>query len=173
MTAEAVEALSKSVLTMDTARRVGWAKAYAAQSNAEDLSRQVNIAEDERSIHRRYSSFVTGYLVRYAQEPLSPMTPEWVSEVLTHRDVVLDSDEMDRGRRAAEDSLQQWTANAEVRQARREERLAAAKESERLFANARKKERLMLARRYGFTHDRDFIAGCDAAFGRVDVAATA
>jgi hypothetical protein len=67
---DVVEALSTSVTAIDGARRVGWAKAYAAEARAEDVSRDLNIARGDVQVLMKFAAFMYGVVQAAAPEAL-------------------------------------------------------------------------------------------------------
>ena len=164
-TDDTTTALTKSVLNMDASRRVGWAKAFSAEASADDLARQVNIATSERDIFRRYAGYVTGFLQRYSQEPLAPLTQTLIDEAIGNRDAVLDSVDLQNGRELAAAAIRGWSDAQADRADRQLAKKGRVRESSRLYKDARQSELRRLAARYGFANGREFESWCDEFFG--------
>lgn len=150
---QTVEALTKAVTASDAGRRVGWARAYAAESSKENLSHDVNILRMERDIMRRAASFLYGFFIRYleirgdgsaAREALS----RWSEQV----GAVLDPDIGRAGREAAESLIVVDEERAAAKAAEKAERKRVGNQLERAWKEGRARERELLAKRYGFAN---------------------
>jgi len=62
--AEVVGAVAKSINTMDTSRRVAWAKMYAALQRGEEAERDLERAREDRILLSRFGGFAFGALQR-------------------------------------------------------------------------------------------------------------
>lgn len=62
-----VAALSKAVISIDGARRVGWAKAFSAIRQLESVSCDFNIADTDRKLYREKFSYLWGFFREYIE----------------------------------------------------------------------------------------------------------
>ncbi len=146
-----VEALSRAVLASDSGRRVGWARAYAAETSKDELSRDVNMARAERDIMRRSASFLYGFLTRYVEgeSDAAPVMQQALRGHVEHIGAVLDSAVIAAGREAA-DALVHYSRSVGDRAADKKLRKEKA---ERLWKNARQQERKLLMEPYGIPNE--------------------
>lgn len=147
-TADHINALTTAVTNTDKARRVGWARAYAAEQTKDDLSRDINILRSERDIMRRAWSFMFGFIERY-----TPQAHYMLNQRLKTMGAILDPGAATGGRRAADIQMEQDGQRAERETAAKAER----RKNERMWKNAREAERERLRKRYGFPDEAAFI----------------
>lgn len=77
------QALATSVMSLDAARRVGWAKAFAALDKVDGLSKEVNLRDYEiRALRRAYSRLL-GLVTHLAGFPKSAILDEEISAHMT------------------------------------------------------------------------------------------
>lgn len=102
-----IAALSTSVISIDGARRVGWAKAFAALRQLETVSHDYNVAEGDRVIFREKTSFLMGYMEKVLREFGTPGNFLWAdlrdrlglaSDVALWEDALLDQGQVRVGR---------------------------------------------------------------------------
>lgn len=151
---DTIDALARAVGASDAGRRVGWARAYSAESSKDQLSRELNIMRLERDIMRRAASFLFGFMRTYLQRRGDGAVAEqaltrWAANV----DRILDTDVVKAGKDAAEHILpldeQAADALASRQAAKRARRNAAGRD----FKTARGQERKLLMKRYGFDNE--------------------
>lgn len=118
---QVLEALSKSVMTMDSARRVAWAKAFNALDRVEALEEEVRIMRDERIALRRAYSRLLGFVQHMASARSEVMDRELAAHIAAERTFRHD-DAWDKGcalGREHEALVKEWTEEHRVRVAER------------------------------------------------------
>jgi hypothetical protein len=158
---EQITALTRAVGGAEAGRRVGWARAYAAESSKDELSRDVNILRMERDIMRGAASFLFGFFRGYLeQRGDSHLAQTALSRWHANVDKVLDAKIVKAGREAAAavaqqspEELARRAKRAASRAETKQEKKARANQSARLFKHARDQERKLLMERFGFDNE--------------------
>jgi hypothetical protein len=92
------DALVTALSVTDTARRVGWAKYYSSAEQADELSRDLNMARSDRDLVSRFAGYLYGALGVAAPSIISKL-PEAVDRLGVLG--MLPSASIDAGRRTA------------------------------------------------------------------------
>lgn len=72
-----IEALSRAVVGIDSSRRVGWARAFAALRQVDGLSHDLNIANEDRAFFYERLSYTLGWTHRVMKEFVRPGNMLW------------------------------------------------------------------------------------------------
>jgi len=96
--AEAVDTLVKALNGVDASRRAGWAKKFAADAKVDELSRLVNIVSEQRDDLKRALSWLFGVSMSLGRRTYDGELFEAMRQELAEWDVVLDPDDIERGR---------------------------------------------------------------------------
>lgn len=91
------EALARSVLSIDGARRVGWARAFSAEEKLDDLSADLNRAMGDRENFKSGLSFLWGFTVEFLRTT-EPLLYEDVKKRVLKWERVLDPKLIGQGR---------------------------------------------------------------------------
>ena len=166
--AETIDALSKAVGATDAGRRVGWARAFAAESSKEDLSRQLNVLRSERDIMRKAASFLVGFLRAYLQmrgdtAAAQQVLARWSNGV----DRVLDDQVVAAGREAAASLVAVDADLASKRERRAEDKRERIKDHRRAERKLRAYERAYLVKKFGFPNEAAMLNWLDQYVERV------
>ena len=151
---EQVDTLLRGLDASDAARRVGWARAYAAESSKDELSRDVNMLRAERDIMRAAASFLLGFFRIYLERRGDTLTARaalarWSANV----DRVLDDEVVAAGREAAERLVVLEPLLAAERAAKKAAQKSKRNKADREFKAARSVERKYMMKRYGFDNE--------------------
>lgn len=157
MSEHTIEALAKGLNAADAGRRVGWARAYAAEASKDELSRQVNMHRAERDIMRSAASFLYGFIKGYAQERGDVgVVDEALSRWSQQAGAVLDEEKVKAGREAGR-SIPDAVARRDARKAEKKAERDAKKAGQNLYQRgwkaARGRESELLVKRYGFSNE--------------------
>lgn len=147
-TPDQIEALTRSVISTDNARRVGFARAFAAEASKEQLSRDLNVMRMQRDTMRRTLSFAVGFIRGYAPQQSSDALGRHVRQM----EAVLDQRIVGLGRKAGQESLtpDQELKREELKVKKKAEKRRSAQHHGREFRAAREQERKLIMKRYGF-----------------------
>lgn len=189
-TPDQVAALSKAVITIDGARRVGWAKAFSAIRQLETVSCDFNIADTDRKLYREKFSYLWGFFREYmdlfgapgsaAQAALlrqlgadslteldssGVLEPNqaWAGREYARNLIEVSADLADDKASASPDEVLQKLAQRRLRRKRNRDRSPEdVKRHEDLFQTAKKRTMYELAEEFGYSS----IAGLREALKR-------
>lgn len=92
-------ALSASVLSIDASRRVGWAKAFAAEGSRDEMARDLNVARADAAIYAKFAGFMYGAMTVLYPGLINHL-PKGIDR--THLMSALPAMSINAGRRAAQ-----------------------------------------------------------------------
>lgn len=92
-------ALVKSVHAMDSSRRVGWAKAFAAAEQAEEAHRIAALTAGDRDAYRWGASFLWGVLMEWTNGLDAPEVRDHLIDNIGELAFILDTSAVSTGRR--------------------------------------------------------------------------
>jgi len=149
---ETERALSKAVVTLDSSRRVGWAKAFATAEKLEEASRDINVLTGDRNAFRKGLSYLYGFYTGWTQGAADGAIAQALQDVTDGYDLVLDSNIVAAGLRRGEQlrDVDEFVSGEADRQA--EQKLARRQSQDALdkaFRAGQDHERRRLAKRYG------------------------
>lgn len=155
---EQIDSLIRGLDAADAGRRVGWARAYAAESSKDELSRDVNMLRMERDIMRSAASFLLGFFRVYLERRGDTAAARTALTRWTENaDRVLDPEVVAAGREAADKVIEIEPRLAAEREARAAEKKRRQAQNTRQFKEARGQERKLLMKRYGFANEAAFL----------------
>jgi hypothetical protein len=155
------DALIKTLNGVDASRRAGWAKKYAADERAEELSRLVNILSEQRDDMRRALGWLFGVAMALGKDTYDGDLFAALQAEVNEWEVALDPEDIARGRQRS------WEIDTQNGSTRANQvKYVKARRSMKNAARLRDVVEKRFARRYGFKDGRQFVAACDAAFGR-------
>ena len=105
MSTEPLEQAVRVLHGVDAARRVGWAKAYAAEQSKEELSRELNMMREERDIMRAALSRLFGFSEVFVASASGERYVGKIRSVINDVGAVLDPYLVTTGRALAHDLL--------------------------------------------------------------------
>jgi hypothetical protein len=140
--------MEKVLAGVDASRRAGWAHYYAELQSNDQLSRDLNVAQDERNIMRRALSRMAGFMEVYASAA-GPEARHAINAMLDGLGAVTDAVHVTEGRAIANELLRQEKTS------KQETELLAKKKRIRQHDHLVKKFYDDLAKRYGFASRRD------------------
>jgi len=140
-----VDTLVKTLNGVDASRRAGWAQKFAADEKIDELSRLVNILTEQRDDLRRSLSWLFGVSMALGKKTYDGELFEAMREELSDWDVVLDSSDIERGRKCGSimDTRTGGTRSKQIRQLQGER-------ASRLVQKQRRVVRDKFANEWGF-----------------------
>lgn len=150
MSSEVVNALSKAVGAIDSSRRVGWAKAYAAEASADEAHRIAALTAEDRTAYRRGASYLWGVVTGLTSGMGVPDLKDDLFTETGELDQILDGRVVDRGVRAGQRMAAQ-RVEAEERAAQKAEVKRSSRRLHESWGKGRRRGVADVARKYGFT----------------------
>lgn len=154
MSEQVVEALTKSIHAIDGSRRVGWAKAFAAEESADEAHRIAALTAEDRSAYRRGASFLWGVVIGLTQGFGAPEIKDELFTETGELELLLDPKVSAAGRRRGERiAAERLDADerAAAKSAAKTEKKRSSRSLEVSFQKGGRKRIADLARSYGFT----------------------
>lgn len=142
---ETVEALARSVTTLDSARRVGWAKSYNAEEREQEALRDLNVARGDLAIMAKFTAFCFG-LLQGAAPGAEQLATENTAAVMS----MLPRPPIDAGQQEGQRWQREHIGAANAKAIRIKASTEAYRSGRKAKAAARKQERDSLIKRYGF-----------------------
>jgi len=140
--------IEKVLAGVDASRRAGWAHYYAELQTKDQLSRDLNVAQDERNIMRRALSRMAGFMEVYASAA-GPEARHAITAMVDGLGAITDAVHVTEGRAIANELLRQEKTT------KQQTELQAKKKRMRQHDHLVKKFYDDLAKRYGFASRRD------------------
>lgn len=151
---EVLTAYARTVNDLDSSRRVGWAKMYAAIAAGEKAERELAIAREDVALLSKFAGFTFGALQALG---LRDIYHCYLKGDLDQLQSYLPHGAINMGRNVGEGWRKDWIARLADKTAMYEARARAHEANEKQFAAAKHQVREELVAEYGFADEQEML----------------